>query len=152
MTSPYADEVGVAVLERDADGLVRGELVGERRERAVEQDPAVVDHDHPLAERLDVGHVVARQEHGRAVAAVVLGHERADALLHRHVEPDRRLVEEQHLRPVEERADDLDLHPLPEREVAHRLADQVADVEQLDQLVAESRGSRLGGMPVDRRG
>ena len=29
-----------------------------------------------------------------------------------------------------------DLHPLAQREVAHRLADQVAQVQQLDQLVA----------------
>ena len=102
-----------------------------------------------LAERLDVRHVVARQQHGRVVAAVVLGDERADPLLHRHVEPDRRLVEEEHLRPVQQRADHLDLHPLAEREVPHRLADEVADVEQLDQLVAQRR--ELGTRdPVDR--
>ena len=109
----------------------------------------MVDHDHALAERLDVGHVVARQEHGRLVALVVLGDERPDPLLHRHVEPDRGLVEEEHLRPVQERADDLHLHPLAERELAHRLADEVADVEQLDQVVAQLQ--ELGPRdPVDR--
>ena len=96
---------------------------------------AVVDDDDALAQRLDVSHVVAREQHGRAVASVVLGDERADALLHRHVEADRRLVEEQHLRQVEERADDLDLHPLAEREVPHGLVHEIGDVEQLDQLV-----------------
>ena len=70
----------------------------------------------------------------------------ADALLHRHVEADRRLVEEQHLRAVQQRPGDLDLHPLAEREVAHRLGDEVADVEQLDQLVARRGGSPARGM------
>ena len=113
---------------------------------AVEQDPAVVDDDHPPAQRLDVGHVVAGEQHGRAVALVVLGDERADALLHRHVEADRRLVEEQHLRPVQQRAGDLHLHPLAERQVADRLVDQVADVEQLDEVVARLCGTRRCGM------
>ena len=94
-----------------------------------------MDDDHALAERLDVGHVVARQHHGRLVPLPVLGDERADALLHRDVEAERRLVEEQHGRPVEERADDLDLHPLAQRELPNRLAHEVADLEQLDQLV-----------------
>ena len=99
-----------------------------------------------LAERLDVGHVVAREQDGRPVACVVLGDERADPLLHRHVEPDRRLVEEEHLRPVQQRADDLDLHPLAERELPHRLAHEIADVEQLDQLVARRGGTRSRGI------
>jgi hypothetical protein len=93
-------ERGGAVREHDADRLVRGELVREARERAVEEDPAVMDHDHALAQRLHVCHVVARQQDGRAVAAVVLGDERPDPLLHRHVETDRRLVEEEHLRAM----------------------------------------------------
>ncbi len=92
-----------------------------------------------LAERLDVGHVVARQQHRRAVTPVVLGDERADALLHRHVETDRRLVEEEHLRQVKQRTDDLDLHPLAEREVPHGLVHEIGDVEQLDQLVPRLR-------------
>jgi hypothetical protein len=99
----------------------------------------VVDHDHAPAERDDVGHVVAREQDGRLVAAVVLGDERADPPLHRHVQADCGLVEEEDLRAVNERAHDFDLHALAEREVPHRLADEVADVEQLDQLVAQLR-------------
>ena len=96
----------------------------------------MVDDDDPPAEGLDVGHVVARQQDRRTEPRVVLGDERPDPLLHRDVEPDRRLVEEQDLRPMEQRAGDLDLHPLAERQVANRLADEVAEVEQLDELVA----------------
>ncbi len=50
---------------------------------------------------------------------------------------------------MQQRADHLDLHPLAEREVPHRLADEVVDVEQFDQLVAKRR--ELGTRdPVDR--
>src|SRR5207237_3028389 len=38
------------VLEDDPDRLVRRELLSQSRERAVEEDPPVVDHDHALAE------------------------------------------------------------------------------------------------------
>ena len=82
------------------------------------------------------------------MAAVVLRDEGADPFLHRHVEADRRLVEKQHLRAVQQRSDDLDLHPLAEREVADGLAHQIADVEQLDQLVAH-RQEVLAPQAVD---
>ncbi len=121
--------------------------VSERRgEVAVEEDPAVVDDDDALAERLDVGHVVAREHHRRLVALPVRGDELADPLLHGHVEPDRRLVEEEHLRPMQQRADDLDLHALAQRELPHRLAHEVADLEQLDQLVAQCEEVRSRGI------
>jgi len=68
---------------------------------AVEEELAVMDHDHALAQRLDVGHVVAGQQHGGVVPPVVLGDEGADAPLHGHVQPDGRLVEEEHARAVQ---------------------------------------------------
>ena len=94
-----------------------------------------MDDDDALAERLDVGHVVARQHDRRLVALAVGRDELAKPLLHRDVEADRRLVEEDHRRPVEERPDDLHLHALAERQLPHRLAHEVTDLEQLDQLV-----------------
>ena len=137
-----AGEIARAVLEYDRDRLPGGDGVGQRTKIAVEEDLPVVDDDDALAQRLDVGHVVTGQHHGRLVPLPIRGDELADPLLHRHVEPDGRLVEEEHLRPVEQRADDLDLHPLTQRELAHRLAHEVADLEELDQLVAAARGSR----------
>ena len=98
-----------------------------------------MDNDHALAQSDDVCHVVARQQHRRTVAAVVLRDERANSLLHRDVETDRRLVEEQDAWPMEQRADDLDLHPLAERQVTHRLAHEILDVEQCDQLVSHCK-------------
>jgi len=51
-----------------------------------------MDHDHALAERLYVGHVVAGQHNRGAAAAVVLGEKGSDAALHGHVQADRGLV------------------------------------------------------------
>ena len=126
---PVAREVGLAVLERDTDRLVRREGLGEPAQRAVEQDPPVVDDDDALAQRLDVGHVVAREQNRGPETRVVVGDEHPDALLHRDVEADRRLVEEEHLRPMEQGADDLRLHALAERQLTDGLANQVADLE-----------------------
>ena len=83
--------------------------------RAVEEQPAFVDDDYPPAQRLDIGHVVARQQHRGAQASVVVLDEGADTLLHRDVEPDRRLVEEEHLRSVQQGGRDLDLHAFAKR-------------------------------------
>ena len=108
-----------------------------------------MDDDDAAAERHHVRHVVARQQDGRAVAPVVLGDEAANPLLHRHVQADRRLVEKEHLRPVQKRAHDLHLHALAERKLSHRLADEVADVQQFDHLVTD-RDEVLARQPVDR--
>ena len=96
----------------------------QRAQIAVVDQPALVDHDHARAERGHVVHVVAGEQHRRAVALVVA----ADELAHRacidDVEPDGRLVEEQHLRPVEQRRRQLALHALAERQLARRLVDE----------------------------
>jgi len=42
-----------------------------------------------------VGHIVAGENHRRTAATVALGHETPQAALHRNVQPQRRLVEEQ---------------------------------------------------------
>ena len=102
----------------------------------------MVDDDDPLGQRFDVGHVVAGQEHGRVVAGGILGDEPANAALRRDVQPQRRLVQEEHPRPVQQRPGQLALHPLAEGEIAHRLGQKRPQVEQLAQLV--SRLAELG--------
>ena len=66
-----------------------------------------------LVELLDVGDLVRKPVRnlslGERMKVEIVG-----SLLHRHVEPDCRLVEEQHLRAMQEGPDDLDLHPLSE--------------------------------------
>ena len=117
-------------------------------ERAVVHDPAVVDDDQPPAQPLDVGQVV-RGQHQRGVAGrAQLGEERAHRLLAHHVEPDRRLVEEQHLRPVQQRGGQLAAHPLAERELPHRDVEERVEVEQPP---AAAPAGRRGRRPAPGR-
>ena len=88
--------------------------------RAVLDHPAVVDHHEPLAQPLHVDEVVGRQQHRRPVLAVQVAEEGADRLLRDDVEPDGRLVEEEHRRAVEHGGGELAPHPLAERQLAHR--------------------------------
>ena len=81
----------------------------------------MVDDDDPLGQSLDIGHVVTGQEHGRAVAGGIFGDERANPALRRDVQPQRRLVQKEDPRPVQERPGQLALHPLAERKIAYRL-------------------------------
>ena len=53
------------------------------------------------------------------------------------------------MRKVQQGADDLDLHPFAQREVAYGLAHEVADVEQLDELVPRAP-EVLARQAVDR--
>ena len=98
ISSPWTPgEVGQAV------GGLR-ELGGDRRaghaaqlvQRAALLGPAGADDAHPVAERLDLGEDVARQQHGAP-----LGLDLADAVLehglHERIEARRRLVEDQQL-------------------------------------------------------
>ena len=69
------------------------------------------------------------------MSLVVLGDETADQRLHLDIEPDGGLIEEQDLRAVEERGAQLTSHPLAQGEVAGRLIEELAEIEQLNQLV-----------------
>ena len=93
-----------------------------------------MDDDDPLAERGDVGHVVAGQQDGRAGAAVVFLQEVADARLGGDVQADGRLIEEEHPGPVQQPGGQLAFHALAQREVAHRFAHDRCQLEQLVQL------------------
>ena len=83
--------------EAQDDALVRPRARDELVERTVVDELAVVDDDDARTELLDVFHVVARQDQRRAAPLVVALHEVAHGGLHRHVEADRRLVEEEHV-------------------------------------------------------
>ena len=106
-----------------------------RDQLAVEEKAPVVDDDHPVAERFHVSHVMTSEQDGGAEAAVVLVDKGADAALHGDVEADGRLVEEDHLRTVEEGGGDLAFHPFAEGEVADRLAKQIAQLQQVGKLM-----------------
>jgi hypothetical protein len=107
----------------------------QRREAAVRQDHALPDHDHALGERLDVVHVVRREDDRDAVLAVQRLHEVAHGKLRDGVEADRRLVQKQHAWLVQHARRDLAAHPLAEGELTHRRVEECLEVEQGDQRV-----------------
>ena len=104
-------------------------------ERPVEDRRAVVDHDHPVAQRLDVLQVVGGQQQGRAALGVEGAQELAQPALADHVETDGRLVEVEDLGVVQQRRGDVAAHPLTQAELADRGVEEVAEVEQLDVLL-----------------
>jgi hypothetical protein len=119
----------------DARAPQRADPAGQRLDAAVEAQLSAVDHQDPRAQGRDVLHVVGGQDHRRPVLDVVAAHELADRQLHRHVHPDRRLVEEQDPRRVQQRGDQLALHPLAEAQLAHRATHDLAHREQAHELI-----------------
>ena len=96
---------------------------------------ALVDDDHAARQGLDVGHVMAGEQDGRAGFVVVGGDELADALLHGDVQADGGLVQEEHAGPVQQAGRKLDLHALAERKLADGLGEEIAEVQQFSQQV-----------------
>ena len=56
---------------------------------------------------------------------LIMAQESLNVVLRDHVQPDRRFVEEQHFGRVEQGGDQLHFHPLAQRQLAHRLAEQL---------------------------
>ncbi len=127
------DAVASALAESQPENFVSREAVDDAAEGAVEEEPPMVDDDDAPAERLDVLHVMAREDRDDLVVFVICAEKFAHALLARHVEADGRLVEKQDTRAVEERGDELHFHPLSEAELAHHHAELVCHIQQLAQ-------------------
>ena len=100
-------------------------------ERTLVHDLALVDHDDPAAEFLDVVEVVRRQDDRGMEGPVHVSDGVAHLLLGDDVEADRRFVEEEDLGVVEERGGDVGAHPLSERERADRRLDEGVDLEDV---------------------
>src|SRR5215831_2225871 len=75
--------------------LERSYAVAQLGQVAVEQELPVMDDDHTLAESGYIGHVVAREKNGSPMALIMQTDEFADSPLHRNVDAEGRLVEEQ---------------------------------------------------------
>ena len=135
----------------DAQPVIdRPALVGQLAQRAGEDHPAGRDDGDLGAQRLQVVHLVAGQQHGGAV-----GREPAQHLVHvlaaRRVQAVGRLVEDQQPRPDQQRGGESDPLPHAEGEAAHLV---VRDIRQSDlrQGVVDlrlARRSRAAG-PVRR--
>ncbi len=95
----------------------------------------MVDHHDPAAQLLDVGEVVGRQQDRRAALGVQVLEELPHLDLGDHVQPDRRLVQVQHLRIMEQRGRDVAAHPLPQRELPYRDLQQLSQVQEFHAAV-----------------
>ena len=100
------------------------EALGDLGGAAVGNDPPACDEHDPLAEALDLGHVVGRDEQRGAVlvtdGAQPVPHTAGDV----GVERRRGLVEHEQPRPVQRGPDDPDQRPLARGELRpHRLAE-----------------------------
>ncbi len=130
--------------EVDHQPPLAGGVGAQGLEARVAQHDAVADHDHPLGQGLDVMHVVGGQDDRDALLAV----QRADELPHRQlgrgVQSDGRLVQEQQAGTVQHRRGDLAAHPLAERELTHRRAQQMLDPQKADHPVAAAAIGGLG--------
>src|SRR6185369_15271710 len=105
----------------------------------VEDDAPVVDDDDPARDALDVAGIVAREKDRHARLRVPLTDEVAELLSRNHVEPDRRLVEEEHLRRVQEACGNLRAHALPERELSNGRLPERAEAEALRERVSRPK-------------
>ena len=128
------------------DDFVPAEAVDDAGQRAVVHDFALGDDHHAAAERGHVFHVVAGQQDRDLPRLLIVPQESLNVVLGDHVEADRRLVEKQHLGRVEQGGDQFHLHPLAQRQLAHRLAEQLPHVEQIDQFVARALRTAVGSM------
>ena len=104
--------------------------------RAEGQDPAVVDDRDAVAQLVGLGHVVGREEdrppgHGRLPGEDQL----ADRAGGGDVEAERRLVEEEDPRVVEQAAGEVHLLALAGRQRADPLLALLAEPDRVDQLV-----------------
>ncbi len=115
--------------------LVPAEALQNVLERPVVIDAAMIDDDGPLAEGLHVLHVVTGEEHRDLALGLIELEEVLHAALGHDVQANRRLVQQQHLRAVQEGGDQLHSHSLAQRQFAHRLADELPHFEQARQLV-----------------
>ena len=107
--------------------------VAQVREGAGLDDPAVADDRHVVAQGLDLGEGVARQQHRAAGAPFVLDAV-AEGLGHERVEPGGRLVEQQQLGLGGEGGDERDLLPVPLGVGTHLL--RGIELEALEELAA----------------
>ena len=135
---------GQALVLRRADPHARAGAAAQRRERAVGDQPAVVD-DHDLVDGLgDLGQHVAREQHRAALGGQVAQEvaQPADAL---GVEAVGGLVEHEDPGIAEQRGGEAEPLGHAEREAAGAAARGVAEVDELEHLVgARERDARLG--------
>ena len=113
-------------------------------DRPAVHEPALVDDDQPVADRLQLGEQVRRDDHGLALVADVAD-EPPHVLHPDRVEPVRRLVEDDQLGIADQRGGDAEPLLHAERVAAVAVVAAAAESDELDQVVdAVDRDARRG--------
>jgi len=79
-----------------------GKPFGEAVQAAVIEETPLVDQQHPAAEGGDVGHVVAGEQHGGAMAAVVIGEKLTHPCLGVDIETQGGFIEKENGRTMQQ--------------------------------------------------
>ena len=150
-TGHGADPLAAAVaLDPDADLLdLAAAALAQLLDRAVGDQPAVLDDRHVLAEALDELELVAGEDDRHALGRA-LGEHAAHHVDAGRVETGERLVEHEHLGVVHERDAELDALLVAERERLHLVAGALGEPEPLDPGVRRRVGV-AGREPVQPR-
>ena len=114
----------------------------QRIARAGSADRAARDDDQLVAESLDHIELVGREQHRGAAGRALLEHA-CDDVDGERVESRERLVEDQHLRLVDERGSDLCALLVAQREGLHVVVEAFAEPQLLEQPTSAVGGIRL---------
>ena len=114
---------------------LRAELREQRRRRVERDDPTGVDDRDAVAEALGLVEVVRGDEHRHLGSPPQPGDSVEELGADQRVEPDRRLVEEEHPRARHERAGDLEPPPFAAAVRADGPVDELGEVERRGELV-----------------
>ena len=110
-----------------------GKTVDDLGERPVKKNLAMVDDENAMAKLFNILHVMTGQERHDAVFLVVDTQKFTDALLTNHVQTDGWFVEKEDARLMNQRGDQLHLHPLAQRQLAHHHIHFVLNLEKFGQ-------------------
>ncbi len=142
-------EVGTRLRQVDDEHTLQRHPRSQARQRPVEGQAAAVDHEHSLAEPLDVAHVVRRQQQ-RGAKLCALGKEKVtQPLLADHVQSDGWLIEDKQPRAMDQGRGHLATHPFAKGKLAYGDVQQVGKAQALHQLLGSGRGFR-GRHSMDR--
>src|SRR5713226_1032142 len=103
----------------------------ERVDLGVGDDPSLGDHDDSVAARFDLAQDVGRQDDRVLARSTEVQDHFSNLLDLDRIEADRRLVEDQDVRILEEGLRDPDPLAIPLRHVADEAADDVVDAGEL---------------------
>src|SRR5438874_2150887 len=94
----------------------------------------MVNDEHALAERLDIIHIMRREQNSHPSCSIDLQQKFSHACLGYYIQPDRWLIQVQKFRIMQQRGSQITTHALAERKLAHRRVNKLIQLEHSTQL------------------